>query len=169
MRRGRIGLAVIVLASLGGCDRDTAEATVELGPGTRLTMELSGAYSLHSDWKRLLRVAQGLDVVEAELLMDTGWWRGSNLYQADQTTFVLFEGQVGCLAFSTSPPEILPARNDLCIAAVRHNSLSGRRTAREDPADRLVYLGHFIEADETPRLRFESAEQRSEPVLPDPI
>lgn len=132
-------------------------------------MELSGVYSLHSDWKRRLRVSRGLDVVEAELFMDTGWWRGTNLYQADQNRFVLFEGQAGCLAFSTSPPEILPARNDLCIAAIRHNRSLGRRTAHDDPAGRLIYLGQFIEADETPRLRFKPAEQQSEPALSDPI
>lgn len=85
-------LAALVCA-LGACDRAEHSATAPLTDTANVTLTARGLFSLQPDWERRLIIHTSTEELTVDLLSDTGWWRGSNLYLTDTGLMVLDEGQ----------------------------------------------------------------------------
>lgn len=169
----RIVFAAISLAVLlTGCISEH-RASANLKEKVRVTMALSGMFSLQSDWHRTLIVEHGGETVSRQLFEDTGWWRGSNLYLAKTGLFVLDEGQGGCIAFRLDPVRFddAAARCHKRRARLTEANISdGNGSARSDVYPGMRYLGRFAEVFDGPaRVAFISAGEAPEIRLPDPL
>jgi len=150
-----------VLCLLAGCERAEHNATAPLTDTASVTLSARGMFSLQSDWERGLTIRTSTEELTVDLLSDTGWWRGSNLYLTDTGLMVLDEGQGGCLAVSLTPLHETRASG---ICDLLPLSASGEN------APPLTYLGRFDEAPGTPSpILFLPAETTPERTLPDPI
>lgn len=154
--------AIFAALCLAGCDGD--ERTITWGePDTQLSMmmNLRPMVSLQADWRRTLVVVTAKGRAELKLTDGTGWWRGSNLYEGEPGTWILDEGQPGCILIVADPLSVkelsCPARAvDGDGASVRYKEYR--------------YIGQFFEGGrgEGPP-RFLGAAELAEKILPEPI
>lgn len=98
--------------------------------------------SIHSDWQREIVVLYKGERIAMRLFEDTGWWRGSNLYQHVSGTYILHEGQSGCISFTIEPLMFVDTPESACIKTLvsvpdssNHSSLYYQN---------MLYLGHFL-------------------------
>lgn len=115
---------------------------------------------LHSDWHRKLTVRKGWRLARINLMADTGWWRGSNLYRHTSGVHILHEGQAGCIVFSTAPPAHHPHPEIDCTKS----DAPGEGSAYYSD---FTYLGSFLEGRREVPFRFVPATLIAEPELPD--
>lgn len=159
-------------ALLAGCN-SAHQASVNLDGGVRVSLEVSGMFSLQSDWRRTLTVEHRGEIISRELFEDTGWWRGSNLYLAEAGLFVLDEGQDGCIAFRLDPVRFddKAARCHKRRQTLTNEKISGRDdNTRSYVYPGMRYLGRFAETlDDSARVEFISAGEAPEIRLPDPL
>jgi len=150
-------LACLLLASCWGGQRVTWVAT---DSGVSLTMELRPLPGWHRDWYRSLTLVTPQGEAKLALFEDTGWWRGSNLYEAGRGVWMLDEGQSGCVTIEADPPKL----EDTSCGA-RATEPGGRSKSYES----YRYLGQFSEGfgDEAPSFR--DAATDPEVVLPEPL
>lgn len=160
----RSAAAALGITALAGCGVERrAEADLDDGARVSLTARAAGLDLL----ERRLIVAQGADRLEAELLADTGWWRGSNLYRHSSGVWLLHEGQSGCYAFDLSPPQrvFLDAWRESCSADTGWEPIV---PSIVDPE--LDFIGHFSDpTSANDGLQFYQAEIAPERALPPPL
>lgn len=160
------GLIILAIVTLFWPRIYHAKALLE--NDAEVTLSISPMIGIHSDWDRKLTVSYKGKYIQRNIDPDSGWWRGSNLYQHISGAYIIHEGQVGCISFTLKPLAFISAEKDSCIknkALVRHgenqNSLY---------YDDMIYLGHFYETGrdkEGMRVRFKDFRQSPEPELPD--
>ena len=142
-----------------------AKATLDSGP--EITMSISSMFGLHSDWTRQVSVEYSGERISKELISDTGWWRGSNLYRHTSGAYVIHEGQGWCFSFTLEPLEFDTTPEVSCIKnTIAHETLGTASPYYKD----ISYLGHFIEISrhsDGQRIGFTIADQAPEPELPD--
>lgn len=169
----RIVLAFfLTVALVAGCNT-AHQASVTLASGVRVSLAVSGMFSLQSDWHRTLIVEHRGEIITRELSEDTGWWRGSNLYLAEAGLFVLDEGQAGCIAFRLDPVRF---DDEAARCRARRQLLTTEEASGKDDNTRsfvypgMRYLGRFAETlDDRARVEFISAGEAPEVRLPDPL
>lgn len=168
----RIVLIVFTTAIfLTGCNREHW-ASANLDGGVRVSLVVSGMFSLQSDWSRTLIVEHRGKKISRVLSEDTGWWRGSNLYLATAGVFVLDEGQNGCIAFRLDPVRFddAAARCRKRTARLARADASGKNdSSKSEVYPEMLYLGRFAEvlADPVP-VEFIAVSEAPEIRLPDP-
>lgn len=161
----------LTVVFLSGCNREH-QASVNLEGGVRVSLAVSGMFSLQSDWYRTLIVEHRGEIVSRKLSEDTGWWRGSNLYLAEAGLYVLDEGQMGCIAFRLNPVRFERTAARYCK---RSDTLTNKDAGRNDKTRSAVYpgmryLGRFVENRRNHlRVAFISAGKAPEIKLPDPL
>ncbi|MFV0475647.1 MAG: hypothetical protein ACK5MQ_15790 [Pikeienuella sp.] len=167
-RLNRPVLAAPLALLLAACSGE-GEATATLPGGGVVVMSVGSMFGLGGDWVRALAVGSAHDVATTDLVDDTGWWRGSNLYLHGSGVFVLHEGQAGCIAFRPVPAAFVAAPEGACEKTAPP-ARAGR--AGGPPPSRfyagLDYLGRFAETqDKEAPIRFIPAAEEPEPELPD--
>lgn len=168
----RIAVTLVLLAAvLAACWPRAHSATVDLGDGARLTMTLRAMPGLHSDWHRRLVIETPGGTVRQDLMADTGWWRGSTLYRHASGTYVLHEGQAGCIVLTALSPRAASATPITCARSQGTMRTGGGVPPGAPPSrfhDDLTYLGHFAETPGGPlAIRFLPYDALAEPDLPD--
>jgi hypothetical protein len=132
-------------------------------------------FSFHSDLHRRLSIETADQHISADLLEDTGWWRGSNLYRHESGAYVLHEGQAGCLVFTISPVAVLSRAGIPCEKQAPLLTLSdtgSNANLTGSPASRFYpdfsYIGSFLETTggET-AIKFLNHDEQPEVELPD--
>lgn len=148
-------------------------ATYSDPEGTTVTMSVYPMLSIHSDWHRKLKISDDRDSIKINLFEDTGWWRGSSLYKHTSGSYVLIEGQNGCITFTAKPLSFesnkqIPCHSNKEDKIIFHRG-HGLPISRyyED----MIYLGTFYEqsSDDGASIRFYSYLEREERLLPDPL
>lgn len=133
----------------------------------KITMSIRPMPGIHSDWHRKATITYKGERISKELLEDTGWWRGSNLYRHISGAYVVHEGQGWCFGFTLEPLEFDRTLEDVCIKdKITTDTLNGRSHYYRD----LVYLGHFYETwrdKDGVRIRYSGADRTPEVELPD--
>lgn len=133
----------------------------------QITMSIWPMQGIHSDWHRKVSINYKGERISKELLGDTGWWRGSNLYRHISGAYVMHEGQGWCFGFTLEPLEFDRALEDVCIKGqIPTGTFNGRSLYYRD----LIYLGHFYETwrdKEGVRIRYSGADRTPEVELPD--
>ncbi len=142
-----------------------AKATLVSGP--EITILIAPMFGLHSEWTRQVSVEYNGEWVSKELMSDTGWWRGSNLYRHTSGAYVIHEGQGWCFSFTLEPLEFDTTPNISCLKnTIVHASLGKESPYYQD----MSYLGRFIENSyhsDGQRISFTLADQAPELELPD--
>ncbi|MGR3622575.1 hypothetical protein [Pseudophaeobacter sp.] len=162
-----IFLAATAIAVLWFLNPETLRATARPEQGLEITLAISPMFGIHSDWHRSVEVSFQGQTLSKELMSDTGWWRGSNLYRHSSGAYVVHEGQGGCFSISVDPLKIGPMPGAICLKGVPEGEqLEGHSKFYSD----MVYLGHFMETwrDENGvRIQYVSSDRISEVELPD--
>lgn len=161
-----------LVAMTSGCG-EKQSASVTLPGEATVTMTVWPMFGLHRDWHRRLTIRAAGREVSTDLLGDTGWWRGSNLYLHTSGTYMLHEGQAGCLAFTTAPAAFVSAagisceKRDAPVSASADDAGLKRKPGSRFYLD-LVYIGRFDETtgDGAP-IRFIGGAELAEVELPD--
>jgi len=99
-------------------------------------------FGIHSDWHRSIAISHNGELIEHDLIGDTGWWRGSHLYRHVSGTYVIHEGQMGCFGFKTSPLTFQITERISCEKQpeLQNQAHNASRLYRD-----LTYLGVFTE------------------------
>lgn len=174
--RNMIWTFLILAAALYALLPKTYTATAQFAGDVEISLSLRPMFGWHSDWYRRLHVISPAISSTHDLFGDTGWWRGSNLYLHSSGSFILHEGQAGCLVFDALPSMNRPKPVVTCKKTVgkpRPWPSVDKLPQGAMPSalfDDLAYLGHFAEGGgEDPPLRFIPAADGPEPELPDPL
>jgi len=167
MKVNRLVIAALAMA-LGGCLAEH-DATATLPDGARVTLGLRPLVGWHSDWSRHLAVSLQGERVSMELLADTGWWRGSNLYLDAAGVLILDEGQAGCVAIGLAPLALLADGAARCGAQEGGpDAVAGFARSRLRPG--LYFVGRFEEVPGgDPAIRFVAAGEAAEVALPEAL
>lgn len=144
-------------------------ATATPQSGLEITLSIRPMRSLQSDWHREITISYNGEQISQDLLGDTGWWRGSNLYRHVSGAYLLHEGQAGCVGLTLEPLAF-----DMGLAAECSQSRPPSRPVEGHSPyyTNLIYLGHFYETWRDPegvRLKFSDPGQTAEIKLPDPL
>lgn len=135
--------------------------------GLEITMSITPMLGLHSEWTRQVSVEYNGERISKELMSDTGWWRGSNLYRHTSGAYVIHEGQGWCFSFTLEPLEFDTTPRVSCLK----NTISHQASGKMSPYYQdLTYLGRFIEKShhrDVQRFSFTLADQAPELELPD--
>lgn len=166
---------LLVVAAVAGCRSQEHRTQVDVGDGVSVSLVARPAFGIHSDWYRKLVVETPTGAWEHKLGMDSGWWRGSNLYRHTSGVYVLHEGQGGCVAFRAAPPEPVGDRAISCrksAKAMEGGRLAVAATTEGFPASKfyeaLAYIGQFVETPQRQApISFIDAREQPEPELPD--
>lgn len=167
-------IALAVAPIVSGCANESS-ASAELIGGASVTMLIRPMSSLHSDVHRRLAIEAADERISTDLLDDTGWWRGSNLYRHESGAYVLHEGQAGCIVFTTSPVA-LSARSDISCEKYETTLIHGSSEEGQDLADEpkskfypdFVYIGSFVEmTGGEVTIRFLRHDEKPEAELPE--
>jgi hypothetical protein len=153
-------LALFFCLCMTGCYSDRTIAWESPGVGVRLEMVLSPVWSLQSDWERTLTIVAPGGSASLHLFQDTGWWRGSNLYDGGQGTWVLDEGQLGCVSIVLDPPAVATA------PCPERASDEGSASLRFET---FKFVGYFSEGSRKDEPRFVDRIERAETILPDEL
>ncbi|WER09694.1 hypothetical protein PUH89_01565 [Rhodobacter capsulatus] len=150
--------ALILCLGLAGC-RDAMTITWQAPEtGVSLVMTLRPLLSLQSDWERTLTLSTPRGSISLDLLTDTGWWQGSNLYAGAPGVWMLDEGQADCIVIEVDPAKL---EWTSCTAKAAAAGAASRKF--QD----YRYLGYFSERDRDAGPRFMDATERAEQPLPD--
>lgn len=165
-------LILVAGCALVACRPVAQRATVAVAHGVTVSLIVRPMFGLHSDWYRVLRIETPAGRLEKELPEDTGWWRGSNLYVDRTGTYVLDEGQMGCLGFTASPLARVREAVTACdkIDDVADGAAHSGIAARPDSRfyRNLRYIGRFEETpDAQQAISFTGADKQPEAELPD--
>jgi hypothetical protein len=138
------------MLALAACSPEYSAST-ELKDGTTVTIVVEALFGLHSDWSRRLTVRTTEAEFSYDLPEDTGWWRGSALFQGADGSYLLHESDLTCLTFTTAPLVMLPPQQ-YCSGFWQDDG-EWREDGEGLSAAELVtvgftYLGSF---EETPR------------------
>ncbi|MCT4557996.1 MAG: hypothetical protein N4A61_08060 [Pelagimonas sp.] len=158
---------------LSACQPETYTAQAPLGDGASARMQISGSFSLQSDWNRSIVIETPEGQIVQPLFEDTGWWRGSHLYLHRSGTYVVHEGQNGCFAFVLEPLAFRSRANISCEKQ-QVSEHEARKVFEGLPAsnyyDGLYYVGRWVEQGPdhaAGRLVFQSVDTLAEGELPD--
>jgi len=146
--------------------------SAELEDSIKVSMTLKPAFmtyaiGLHSDYHRDLRVNTKSRTKSKSLFMDTGWWRGSQLYRAKDGSVILHEGQNGCLLLVTA--EGAPSITSIDCTERLADSIDPSCTApsaKPQPSFQFsgwTYLGRFYE------VGYDDYTKTGECLLPDAL
>lgn len=143
------------------------EATAIPEPDLQITISIRPMQGLHSDWYRKVSVVYNDEKISKDLLQDTGWWRGSNLYRHTSGAYVIHEGQGWCFGITLEPLEFDTRLGSSCLKdEVTTGTIDGHSLYYRD----FIYLGHFYETwrdEEGVRIRYSEARLTPEIELPD--
>ncbi|MEY8118885.1 hypothetical protein AB9F26_11535 [Falsihalocynthiibacter sp. BN13B15] len=166
MKKWLFALCVALVSAFSLWPR-SYEATAKLTKGPKITMSISPMFGIHSDWKRKIFVEYSGKRIAKELMSDTGWWRGSNLYRHTSGAYVIHEGQGWCFSFTFEPLEFDNTPEVSCVK----NSIIRATSDNISPYYRdMSYLGLFMESSrlsDEQRIYFTGADQTLEHELPD--
>ncbi|WP_152912609.1 hypothetical protein [Candidatus Rhodobacter oscarellae] len=169
------------LLALSACSTEYI-AVANLPENATAIMSVTPMFGVHSDWNRTLTVNDGYTTASIDLVEDTGWWRGSHLYLHSSGTYVVHEGQNGCIGFTLEPVSFDVRTSISCtkMAGTAIRLAADNPELNGYPASRyyvgLFYIGRFIETHLLPELRdtraetpivFQTYEQQAEPELPE--
>lgn len=135
-------------------------------PDLEVAISIRSMSGIHSDWHRRISVTYLGHQISKDLMGDTGWWRGSNLYLHTSGSYVLHEGQGWCFGVSLEPLEFHQTDASCVKGDITTSTLEGHSAYYSN----LIYLGHFYETrrdEEGVRIRYSEAGQTSEVELPD--
>lgn len=171
----RTPVFLLIVAIVAGCKPQAHRAQTSVEAGATVALVVTPMFSLQSDWHRQLLIETPTGRLQSDLVQDTGWWRGSNLYRHSSGAYVLHEGQGGCLVFRVSPPELL--RDPAVLCHKNDHAMNGSAawvgtSPGEFPASQFYsdfrYIGQFLETPQgQDAISFISADEAPEPELPD--
>lgn len=173
----RIVIPILLAVILVAAWPRSQTATAVLQDGVSVSMTIRPMLGWHSDWHRRLTFTTPHFARRTDLLDDTGWWRGSNLYLHLSGHYILHEGQAGCIVLdatgsdSVDTSEISCERSSRATEDALGDAAGG--SVQFEPSrlyDDFLYIGHFGETrGDGPSIRFMPAKDLPERELPDPL